>query len=313
MINRDKSLSRPFLAIGVAAAIAASSVTGLALASDSAVTPVKKSSGWSWNYNSSSFGSNQLKGSGVLREENRPVANFAALAVGVPVVVTVSQGNTEMLTISADDNLLPLISTRVENGELIIGADNSRGFSTKNPIKIRLEVKNLNTIKINGSGDVLGDRIKSDKFEISINGSGDVQFKSVAAPVFKVLIRGSGDVAVNTVDARSVTTDVIGSGDVKLGTVLATDVSVSIRGSGDVSLAGRAEKVAIDIAGSGDVNTCELVARDVEVRIAASGDARVHATQKLNATVMGSGDVRYAGSPKQIDRTVRGSGSIEAL
>ncbi len=303
--------NRTLLALAIVASVAAASVTGLAIAGET--TSTKKTSTWSWSFGSTNFGSNQTKGSGVVKEEDRAVANFSQLAIGVPAIISVSQGNTESLSISTDDNLLPLIYTRVANGELSITADNNRGFSTKHPLKIRLSVKNLNAIKINGSGDVFGEEIKGEKLEISINGSGDVNFKSVVAPVFTVAIRGSGDVAVNSVDATAIETNVVGSGDIKLATVLAKKVSISIRGSGDVQLAGRADKVGIEIAGSGDVNTRDLVARDVEVKIAASGDARVHATEKLTATVMGSGDVRYAGNPKQVDRTVRGSGSIEAL
>jgi hypothetical protein len=303
--------NRTLLALAIVASVAAASVTGLAIAGET--TSTKKTSTWSWSFGTTNFGSNQVKGSGVVKEESRAVANFAQLSVGVPAVITVSQGSTESLTISADDNLLPLIDTRVVNGELVIAADNQRGFSTKHPIKIRLSVKNLNVVKINGSGDVLGDEIKGEKFEVAINGSGDVHFKSVVAPVFMVAIRGSGDVSVNSVDANSIETSVVGSGDIKLATVLAQKVNISVRGSGDVQLAGRSDKVVVEIAGSGDVNTRDLVARDVSVKIAASGDARVHATEKLTATVMGSGDVRYAGNPKQVDRTVRGSGSIEAL
>ena len=306
-----KLSSATALVAALSAALAFGAVSGTAQAADATTT--KKTSSWSWSYGNTNFGSNQTKGSGVLKDENRAVANFAQLALGVPAVVTLTQGSTESLTITADDNLLPLIATNVENGLLTISADNNRGFSTKQPIKIKLSVKSLTAVKINGSGDVLGDQIKSDKFEIAINGSGDVQFKSVVAPSFKVAIRGSGDVTVTTVEAKSIETNVVGSGDIKLATVLADQVKVSIRGSGDVLMSGRADKIGIEIAGSGDVNARDLVARDVEVKIAASGDARVHATDKLTATVMGSGDIRYTGSPKQVDRTVRGSGSIEAL
>jgi Putative auto-transporter adhesin, head GIN domain len=49
------------------------------------------------------------------------------------------------------------------------------------------------------------------------------------------------------------------------------------------------------------------------VRVFAAGDADVHATEKLTASVTGSGDIRYAGSPKKVDRNVKGSGSIESL
>jgi hypothetical protein len=49
------------------------------------------------------------------------------------------------------------------------------------------------------------------------------------------------------------------------------------------------------------------------VKIIASGDADVHATEKLNASVRDSGEIRYAGAPKKVEKEIKGSGSIEAM
>ncbi len=260
-----------------------------------------------------SYGSNRTKGSGVIKEETRAVANFSRLVLALPATVTVSQGATESLVISTDDNLLPLMTTRVDGGELVIEADKSRGFSTKKEIKIRLTVKSLNGIAIKGSGDVIGDQLKSDKFDIAVAGSGDVKFKSIRAEQFTIGIRGSGDVSIDSLESKSVETSIQGSGDIKLPSVQASVVNISVKGSGDVMVAGNADKVGVEIMGSGDVHTRRLIAREADVKISASGDADVYAKEKLTASVYGSGDIRYAGSPANVSRTVKGSGSIEAL
>jgi hypothetical protein len=289
--------------------------TGAAYADDESKT---KSSGFSLNFNfgfdnRTSYGSNRIKGSGVVKEESRAVANFSRLLVALPVTVTLSQGNTESLTISADDNLLPLMTTRVSGDELIIEGDKSRGFSTRKEIKIRLTVKSLNAINIKGSGDVIGDRLKSDKFDIGIAGSGDVKFKSVNADQFRIDIEGSGDVKIDSLESKSVNADIHGSGDIRLPSVQAGQVNISIKGSGDVTAAGNADKVDIEVMGSGDVRSRNLIAREANVKIMASGDVDVYANEKLTASVSGSGDIRYAGSPTNVNRSVRGSGSIEAM
>ena len=269
---------------------------------------------WNWGFgNRVSYGANQTKGSGVVREETRKVANFSRLLLALPATVTLSQGPSESLTITTDDNLLPLMNTRVENDELIVEGDKSRGFSTKREINIRLTVKSLNAITIKGSGDVIGDQLKSDKFDIAIAGSGDVKFKSIRADQFKIGVKGSGDVTVDALESKSVDASILGSGDIRLPSVQATLVNISIKGSGDVHAAGNADKVDIEIMGSGDVRTRKLVTREAGVTIMASGDVEVHAREKLIASVYGSGDVRYAGSPANVSRTVRGSGSIEAF
>ena len=313
------TLLRRRFRIAVFATIAALSFSGMLAAAAHAEEESKsKSGGFSLNFNfgfdnRTSYGHNRTKGSGVIKEESRQVANFSRLAVALPVTVTLSQGTTESLSISADDNLLPLMTTRISGDELIIEGDKSRGFSTKKEIKVRLTVKSLNAINIKGSGDVIGDRLKSDKFDIAIAGSGDVKFNSVHADQFRIDIKGSGDVKIDTLEGKLVSANIHGSGDIRLPAVQATQVSISIKGSGDVSAAGNADKVDIEVMGSGDVRSRNLIAREANVRIMASGDVDVYAKEKLSASVMGSGDIRYAGSPTNVNRSVKGSGSIEAM
>ena len=277
-----------------------------------------KTRNFSWNFgfsfgNHTSYGTNRTNGSGEVKEESRAVANFSRLVLALPAIVTLTQGTTESLVISADDNLLPLMTTRVSGDELIIEGDKSRGFSTKKEIRIRLTVKALNAIHIRGSGDIIGDRLKSDKFDIDIAGSGDVKFKSIDAGQFKIGIKGSGDVTVDSLVVKSVEARVYGSGDIRLPSLRATTVTISIKGSGDVAVAGDADRVDIEVMGSGDVRSRKLIAREASVKIMASGDVDVYAREKLTASIFGSGDIRYAGSPTDISRTVRGSGSIEAM
>jgi hypothetical protein len=120
-------------------------------------------------------------------------------------------------------------------------------------------------------------------------------------------------VAIDALEGKTLDARIRGSGDIKLSSLQATLVNISVHGSGDVYAAGNADKVDVEIMGSGDVRTRKLIAREASVKIMASGDAEVHAKEKLTASVSGSGDVRYAGSPANISRTVRGSGSIDAL
>ncbi len=296
----------------VLAAFLAATLAGTALAHEQSTSKSGNFS-LSWNFGSTQYGNNRTKGSGEVKEESRNIANVSRVLLALPADVTLTQGNTESLSITADDNLLPLMATRVENGELVIEGDKNRGFSTRNGIKVRLTVKSLNGITIKGSGDIHGDQLNTDKFDLAIMGSGDVHFKSIRADQFKLSIKGSGDVTVNTLDSKQVDASIHGSGDIRLPSLQAKTVNFSVNGSGDIQATGNADKVDVEINGSGDVRTRRLVAREANVRISASGDAAVHASEKLTARVSGSGDIRYAGSPATVDRSIRGSGSIEPI
>jgi hypothetical protein len=290
---------------------------GLAQATDTPApaSATKSSHFFSWNWtigDNVQFGSNRTKGSGVVKDESRAATGFSRVMLALPATVTISQGPVESLTITTDDNLLPLLTARVDNGELIIEGDKNRGFSTRKGVNIRLTVKSVSAIKIQGSGDVIGDQLKSEKLDIAIAGSGDVKFTGIRADQFAVEIKGSGDVSIDSIVAKSVSASIHGSGDIRMPALQAGQVTIAINGSGDVSAGGHADKVAIEVMGSGDVRAKRLIAREASATIMASGDIEVNAQEKLVASVSGSGDIRYSGSPSSVSRTVRGSGSIEA-
>jgi hypothetical protein len=197
-------------------------------------------------------------GSGKVIEEVRPVTGFGGLVVNGPVDVQLKASSAERVTVRADDNILPLIETRIEDGKLVVGTTRGASFRTRNPLRVTVEFTSMSVLAVNGSGDVRADRLR--------------------AQLLDVTIRGSGDVAIDAVESDA--------------------VALLIVGSGDFTASGRAASLGVSVSGSGDVNTENLVARDVGILISGSGDAKVHATETLQVTIAGSGDVRYRGQPK---------------
>lgn len=87
-------------------------------------------------------------------------------------------------------------------------------------------------------------------------------------------------------------------------------LEVRIFGSGDVRLEGSVTRLVAAVHGSGDVDARDLTAERADLTTFGSGDLTANASRILNARVMGSGDIRYGGSPKQIKTRVMGSGRI---
>lgn len=201
--------------------------------------------------------STKVTGSGTPRTEERPVAGFTAISVAIPGKVELVQGTRESLSITGDDNIVPLIEARVEGGSLKISLPRNTNLKTVVPLRLTLGARALESINIYGSGDVNAAALNAKDFTVSIYGSGDVNVAKLAAD----------------------------------------KLSIKIRGSGDVQLSGRTDVSDISIAGSGDVKLGMLDTKRTEVSIAGSGDAQVWAREKLDVTVAGSGDVRYFGDP----------------
>lgn len=214
-----------------------------------------------------------VKGSGKVVTENRTVGEFAAVASQGSFDVVVRQGNAPAVQVSADDNLVPLIETVVENGRdgatLQLRWKRGTSIQTRSAVKVTVTTPKLTALTASGSGDFTIEAFKTPVLKVSLKGSGNAAFESLA-------------------------TD---------------ELTVSLAGSGDVSGSGRATRLAVSIAGAGDVSLGDLKADDVKVDIAGSGDATVHAGKTLAVSIAGAGDVNYSGEA-QVKSRILGAGSV---
>ena len=226
----------------------------------------KSHSWWSWgdgifgiNFGGVSYGHgpNPIVGSDKLVHQLRTVSGVRSIEMTGPIDIVIKQGQTEKVTVHTDDNIAPLIESKVTDGVLHIGVQAGASFRTKHAIGMTVELSQLGGLKVKGSGDVNCAQFDTELLEITVQGSGNVRFDALRASVLAVLVQGSGD----------------------------------------VHLSGTVPKQGYVIEGSGDVDAEELAGRELAVRVAGSGDAKVWATETLAIDIAGSGDVAYRGQP----------------
>ncbi len=212
-------------------------------------------------------------GSGTPATEMRQVSDFQAILLEGSMDLVVRQGTREAVEVRADDNLLPLIATAVEEGAagrtLRIGVKRGESIRSRTPIVVTVDLLRLTALASSGSGNVVVEALKTPRLALSISGSSDLRAKALSAD----------------------------------------ELSLSIAGSGDVLLAGKTTGFKVSIAGSGSLRAHELAADEVRVSIAGSGDAQVNANKTLSVSIAGSGDVEYSGNPS-VKRSVVGSGNV---
>src|SRR5580693_9215027 len=88
-------------------------------------------------------GTNSIVGSGKQATEPRNISGFRAVEVKGSGQLTVEQTGMESLTITADDNLLPYLTSDVSGGRLTLGTKENAGISSSSPVLYRLTVKSL--------------------------------------------------------------------------------------------------------------------------------------------------------------------------
>ena len=196
-------------------------------------------------------------GSGNVKTETREVSNFTSVELNGSAELEITQGNTESLEVEADDNLLPLLTSEVRNGRLILGAKPNTSFRTFRRMVFRLTARNLN--------------------EIVASGSGSVTVRSFEAEDLSLRLTGSGSIDIASLSARA--------------------VNVVASGSGSVSLNGSADSQDVSVTGSGSYGADRFATQNATVTVSGSGSASVNVSGQLDATVTGSGSISYSGNP----------------
>ena len=212
-------------------------------------------------------------------------------------------------TLTMPDNFQDIVQVYVKDDVLYFKIKKGYSISISNtPLKLAVTAPMVKSMKITGSGDfdLLNDATVDHDVEFTVVGSGDIEARSITCDKLSLSISGSGDIDINKVEAKRFETLIAGSGDVEAKSVQAREVYASISGSGDIELKGKTDTAELRIAGSGDLKAHNLQARSVDASVAGSGDLTCYATESLKAFSSGSGDIRYKGDPKQIEKSKRG-------
>jgi hypothetical protein len=199
-----------------------------------------------------------VRGNGVMKTETRPFSGFTGVGLGIPAKVEVKLGATEGITIEADENVLPLIDTRLKNGELTIKTVRDNLDLDTKSIRIVVQAKTMNQLDLGGSGSISAEQLKGAKIVMNIGGSGSIEVKNLDAD----------------------------------------HVEIAIGGSGNVKFGGTAKGVEASIGGSGNIVAPNFVADQAEITVAGSGDVTLGVRNKLEVTIAGAGVIGYYGDPK---------------
>jgi hypothetical protein len=219
------------------------------------------------------FGYKRVVGNGNLETQDRPIQRAERIKLAGSYDVEITQGPTTSVKVEADENILPFILTRSEDGFLIIKSKDHVSLSTDNTIKIFITTPKLEQVNLAGSGNIIGKSkfTGGDKLTLKIAGAGDMKME------------------VNT-----------------------PSIEAEIAGSGSMTLTGETRDQRIRISGVGDYIGEALKSENAVVKIAGSGNVKLFAAATLDVNIAGVGSVYYKGSPV-VKQHVAGSGEVKKL
>jgi hypothetical protein len=208
------------------------------------------------NQSYSSGSSNSIQGSGQVVTVRRMLGAFNKLSIGTTVDVEYFAAENNAvedyrIELTADDNIVPIIDSRISGGTLTIDANQSYSTWRKLGAKIYGPAM-LQGVSVEGSADLNLQGIAGDLLEINLEGTGNL---TAQGKVQQLMIKTSGSRDINTkkLQAEQVTIHVEGSADVKVTANKTLDVVIN--GISDIIYYGHPETINKTINGIGDVLT----------------------------------------------------------
>lgn len=187
------------------------------------------------------------RGSGQLATESRPVSGFTKVELSGTGELTIEQTGTESLSISAEDNLLPRLTSEVSGDTLTLGTEPNTSIVPTQPITYSLNVKDLTGLVVSGSGNIQVPNLTTTALSIKISGSGTITAGGTVNDQ-DLDISGSGHYQAEQLPSKTVKAAISGSG---TASVVATDaLDVKISGSGTLTYSGNPQ-IRQEISGSG--------------------------------------------------------------
>lgn len=190
----------------------------------------------------------QATGSGTMKLEKRTVPPFAAVRISGAYDVEIVVQKDQSLEIEGDENLLPLITTEVRDG--LLDVSNSKSLSSKNKLRLRISVPNLDAVSSSGASDFVISNVKSEQFDIDFSGLGTLQV-SGETKTLELKLSGAGAVDAKNLHAEKVI--VVSSGAANADVYASGELSADVSGAGNVNYYGDPKSVKEDTSGAGSV------------------------------------------------------------
>lgn len=198
---------------------------------------------------------NQMRGSGNVVKERRQTGNFKGISAGGAFTVEIRTGSNTEVVVEADDNIIGMIETEVEDD--ILHIDTKDGTSLNDVhLVVYVTAPEINSINSSGAATIKAiGQLKSD---------------------------------------RKITLDVSGAAHLTA-SVDAPEVSAEVSGAGNMEVSGNTRDYSAEVHGSGNLHSGDLKSENTTVDASGAGNAWVHSSVSLKAEASGAGNVHYKG------------------
>jgi hypothetical protein len=199
-----------------------------------------------------------VNGSGKSKTEERSIGDVTEVATSGGGTIELTRGDKPSIRVSADDNIVPLLEIKNNNGKLTFETKFGYEINPVTPITYVVTIPQLNKLTVSETGNVKAASLKGDALTIKLSGAGNTSLQDIA---YKSL-------------------------------------SLTLEGAAHATLTGAAEKATFRLSGAGKIDAEDLKSARNDTAVSGNGKATVWATDELKVNISGTGKVDYKGKPR---------------
>ncbi|GHT08866.1 DUF2807 domain-containing protein [Bacteroidia bacterium] len=207
--------------------------------------------------------------------------------------IVLTQGNSESLSIEADEELIPYVKYDVSAGVLKLWLKKNELKNIKKP-KAFVTLKELNSLNLSGACSVNGTGVfPSKKCKIDCGGATKVNIQ-VKTGELLIDLSGASNLQVGVQDAKNVSLDASGASKTNISATSGIKkMNVDASGSSNVKLSGNAESLVIGVSGAGKVDAEQFGANEADITATGASRVKVGVIKGLKADASGASRIQY--------------------
>jgi len=229
-----------------------------------------------------------------LKAETRPVSGFTGIDASGVFEITVTKGNTESLSIEADNEVMPYIRSEVQNGVLHLYID--KAVKNVRILKAFIVMKNLDYVALSGACKLTSnDLFTPEKFKSDCSGAcgmnvnlntGQLSIEANGASNIQMKAGVTGNVDLNVSGASKIQID-----------LKASNVKLNSGGICSVELTGSATGVKMNVSGTSTIKAGDFTVKTATIESSGTSTVTVNVIDVLKVNSSGVASVDYKGSP----------------
>jgi len=191
-----------------------------------------------------------VQGNGKFAKETRDLSSYSKVSVGgaYEVNINIASDNKNEITISGDENIVPLVKTTVRDKTLFITT--TKRYSNDLPLKLEISAVSLNKLICSGANDVAVIGIDNTAFDLDLSGAGSVNLKGKTDQL-TVSCSGAGSIEAKQLVAENVTVKL--SGACSAVVYAEKKITASVSGVGSITYYGNPTIVNPSVSGIGSI------------------------------------------------------------